>query len=171
MSRDADLRRAAVLSLLPAALCACRADHVRRDSTASAQPSTATAPSDASPDERAIRAATQRWNAAQGSTDTTELFSVFADQGVWLRPNLPAPILNKDSLRKFARILNTPSSDQTQETLRVVVASSGDLAYELGRFSRGGQRQGYYVRVWQKQGTEWKLLATVPQAYEPVKAR
>jgi uncharacterized protein (TIGR02246 family) len=132
---------------------------------------------DVAAEERAIRDATQRWSSVARRGDTTGMYAIYADDGVWLRPG-SIPMLNRDSLRAhLAGSVEPPPSDslvQPQETMRVVVAKSGDLAYELGRFTNPAGAPvagGFYIRVWRKDGGQWKLLATAPRAYAPDKGR
>ena len=142
----------------------------------------ATAAVDLAADEHAVRDATQRWASALRAGDSTAIHALYSDDAVWLRPG-SRPILNRDSLylgfapggdirRRGSPPGTAPDSgrlgDQTQETMRVVVSRSGDLAYELGRFSTPGPGAvGLYVRVWQKQNGQWRLLATAPRVYAP----
>jgi ketosteroid isomerase-like protein len=129
---------------------------------------------DVAAEERVVREATQRWASALRRGDTTAMQALYAEEGVWLRP-ASIPMLNRDSLRVDLRSDRGPgspadSSTQQQETMRVVVARSGELAYELGRFFTPGNPPsavGFYTRVWQKRDGQWRLLATAPRAYAP----
>ena len=157
------IARALGLALLLTA-CASPPPNTAGDTTAAA------APVDLAAEERGIREVTQRWASALRRGDTTAMNALFADDGVWLIQT-GIPVLNRDSLR--ADVFGPAPSDsstQQQETMRVVVAKSGDLAYELGRFTNPPGAPvpgGFYVRVWQKQGGQWKLLATAPRVYTP----
>jgi len=68
------------------------------------------------------RDATQRWSSVARRGDTTGMYAIYADDGVWLRPG-SIPMLNRDSLRAhLAGSVEPPPSDslvQPQETVRV----------------------------------------------------
>ena len=153
------------LSAVVLALAACTPKPA--ETTADSAALAPTGAVDLAAEERAVRDATQRWASALRRGDTTTMNALYADDGAWLIQT-GIPILNRDSLR--ADVFGPAprdSSAQQQETMRVVMAKSGDLAYELGRFFGGGGPQGFYVRVWQKQGGQWRLLATAPRVYTP----
>lgn len=67
------------------------------------------------------------------------------------------------------------SAHMKTEPLRIVTSQSGDLAYEYSRFTfEYDQKDGAHVmfqagllRVWQKQGSEWKEAAVFARPYEP----
>ena len=56
------------------------------------------------------------------------------------------------------------------EPLQVVVATSGDLAYAVGRYKKKAgpdeeQEQGYYIRIWQRDAHgQWaiRLVSLLP---------
>jgi ketosteroid isomerase-like protein len=65
------------------------------------------------------------------------------------------------------------SQKQKTEPIRIVIADSGDLAYEYSKFTlefdlKSGQHystEGGVLRVWQNQGGEWKLAAWFNHPY------
>jgi ketosteroid isomerase-like protein len=68
-----------------------------------------------------------------------------------------------------------PGSQKTKtEPIRIVVADSHDLAYEYSKFTlefdmKSGKHdrfEGGLLRVWQKQGGEWKQAAVFMRPYE-----
>ena len=120
-------------------------------------------------DEAAIRAATREWNAAEASKDLEKCISFYADDGERFATGSPA-IRGAVALRnEWRKYLSSPGTFQWK-TSKVEVSSSGDLAYETGRFvlktvDKNGQpttTNGKYVCVWKKQADgKWKVVADI----------
>jgi uncharacterized protein (TIGR02246 family) len=120
-------------------------------------------------DEAAIRAATREWNAAEAAKDLEKCVSFYADDGERFATGSPA-IRGAAALRKeWQKYLSSPGTFQWN-TSKVEVSSSGDLAYETGRFllktiDKNGQpvmTNGKYVCVWKKQTDgKWKVVADI----------
>jgi uncharacterized protein (TIGR02246 family) len=137
-----------------AALC-CAALSCRRDTRAD--------------DEAAIRAATREWNAAEAARDVERCVSFYAEDGERFAAGSPL-IRGIDGLRKeWRKYVLSPGTFQWT-TSRVEVSTSGDLAYETGKFvlktvDKNGQTSttnGKYVCVWRKQSDgKWKVIADI----------
>ena len=120
-------------------------------------------------DEAAIRAATREWNAAEAAKDVEKCVSFYAADGERFATGSPV-IRGIDALRtEWRKYVSSPGTFQWN-TLKVEVSSSGDLAYETGRFvlktvDRNGQPStttGKYVCVWKKQRDgKWKVEADI----------
>ena len=120
-------------------------------------------------DEAAIRAATREWNAAEAAKDLEKCISFYADDGERFATGSPA-IHGAAALRnEWRKYLSSPGTFQWS-TSKVDVSSSGDMAYETGRFvltsvDKDGQpttTKGKYVCVWKKQANgKWKVVADI----------
>jgi ketosteroid isomerase-like protein len=130
---------------------------------AGASPAQAGAPN---ADADAIRAADAAWFAAELRRDVEAIMPFVADAAVFQPPDTPA-FVGSDAVRKFYRaFFELPFTDVGGSSDSIIVASSGDLAYDVGRnyvVLRGpeGQRryEGKYLAVWRKTGTSWKVTA------------
>jgi uncharacterized protein (TIGR02246 family) len=141
--------------LLPLAALCCSASSCRRDTRAD--------------DEAAIRAATREWNAAEAAKDVEKCVSFYAEDGERFATGSPV-VRGTDALRKeWRKYVSSPGTFQWN-TSRVEVSSSGDLAYETGKFilktvDKNGQpstTNGKYVCVWKKQRDgKWKVIADI----------
>lgn len=120
-------------------------------------------------DEAAIRAATREWNAAEAAKDLEKCISFYAEDGERLATGSPV-IRGTAALRnEWQKYLSSPGTFQWS-TSKVEVSSSGDLAYETGRFvlktiDKNGQpatTYGKYVCVWKRQNDgKWKVVADI----------
>lgn len=133
----------------------------------------------ASPDpqqsaEATIRKLRQEFVAAVNARDPEKTLLLWADNGVALAENIK--MVEMPALREALKqiILSGRRTDLVMETTRI--EHSGDLAYELGRYSfviaqpDGSRKQerGKYLDVWKKQpGGEWRLVAHAPSADAP----
>jgi ketosteroid isomerase-like protein len=108
----------------------------------------------------------RRWLALEESKQIDAIVELYADDAVELPSNTPL-IRGRTAIREWYKgWLLDPSNHLTFETVDVVVASSGDLAYERGtyRFTmktpKGSSEDvGKYVTVWTRVRGEWKVLA------------
>ena len=120
-------------------------------------------------DETAIRAATREWNAAEAAKDVEKCVSFYAQDGERFATGSPI-IRGTDALRtEWRKYVSSPGTFRWN-TSKVEVSSSGDLAYETGRFvlntvDKDGQpvtTTGKYVCVWKKQRDgKWKVVADI----------
>jgi uncharacterized protein (TIGR02246 family) len=127
-------------------------------------------------DEAAIQAAVKEWSAAAQAKDPDKFASYYADDGVLMLENSP-DFSGKASIRQaVGGLMQDPNFALAFESDKVVVARSGDLAYETGTYSltlsdpkkKPATQKGHYVVVWQKQsdGT-WKAVRDVPVSDPP----
>lgn len=104
----------------------------------------------------------QHWNAG----DLDRLTQAFAPDAVYMPPH-HAAIHGRDAIREYLKTpLKHGVNDLTYEV--TFIKHSGDLAYDVGRYSmslprpEGGRRQdrGKYLTVWQRQADgQWKIAA------------
>jgi uncharacterized protein (TIGR02246 family) len=122
-------------------------------------------------DEAAIRAAITEWAGSAQAKDAEKFASFYAEDAVLMLADSP-PISGKAAIDAgIGGMMQDPNFALSFEPDSVVVARSGDLAYETGTFSltmsdpkkKPATEQGHYVVVWQKQadGT-WKVVRDAP---------
>jgi uncharacterized protein (TIGR02246 family) len=130
-------------------------------------------------DEAAIRAAVKEWSASAQAKDADKFTSVYAEDAVIMFANAP-DVSGKAAIREaVGGMMKDPNFALTFEADRVVVARSGDLAYETGTYAftmsdakkKPSTEKGYYVVVWQK-GADgvWKVVRDVPVSDPPEEA-
>jgi uncharacterized protein (TIGR02246 family) len=133
-----------------------------------------TPPPDTRPaDEAAIRAAVTEWAAAAQAKDAAKFASFYADDAVLMMGGAP-PVSGKAAIDKMAaEMMQDPNFALSFQADNVVVARSGDLAYETGTWSmtmsdpkkKPATEAGHYVDIWQKQADgAWKVVRDVPVA-------
>ena len=113
-----------------------------------------------------IRAADAAWFAAELGRDLDGIMPFVADNAVFQPPDAPT-FVGTEAVRKFYRALfELPYTDIGGSSDSIVVASSGDLAYDIGRnyvVLKGpdGERrhEGKYLAVWQRIEKKWKVTA------------
>jgi uncharacterized protein (TIGR02246 family) len=139
----------------------------------------AVAPDNRAADEATIRANIKEWSAAARAKDATKFVSYYADDGVVMLAGAP-DISGIAAIREgIGGMMQDANFALSFEADNVVVARSGDLAYETGTYSMTMSRpdgkpapeQGRYVVVWRKQadGT-WKVVVDAPSSDPPAGA-
>lgn len=116
-----------------------------------------------------IRATDARWLAAARARDAARSASFWSDDAVLLFPDMP-PVIGKNALLDYvAGSFKDPDFSITFGTDTIVVASSGDMAYEIGRdtitYNDGRRRvttMNNGVVVWRKQPDgQWKAAVDI----------
>jgi uncharacterized protein (TIGR02246 family) len=128
------------------------------------------APDTRAADERAIRDLETEWPKAIAAKDVERFVSFYADDATVFDPNVPA-VTGKEAIRADAtKFLATPGISMSEQTVKVEVARSGDLAYSHGTFTmsmEGPKKKpitvkGKYVTVYKKQPDgKWKAVADI----------
>lgn len=127
-------------------------------------------------DEAAIRAALASWSAASEAKDAEAFASVYAPDAVLMLEGAPDLTGREAILAGITGMMQDPNFNLSFETEQVVVAKSGDLAYETGTYSltvsdpegNPASQHGNYVVVWQKQSDGgWKVVRDVPVSDPP----
>ena len=132
----------------------------------------AQAPPDTRPaDEAAIHAAVTEWSASAQVKDADKFTSFYAEDAVVMMEDAP-DISGKAAIREaIGGMMQDPNFSLSFEADKVVVARSGDLAYETGTYAmtlsdakkQPSTEKGNYVVVWQKQADgAWKVVRDVP---------
>jgi ketosteroid isomerase-like protein len=126
-------------------------------------------------DEATIRLYSQAASNAAGARDFDKLFSFYADDAIAYNNDGPTET-SKEVMRADAQNSLVPGSTISWKTAAVVVARSGDLAYERGHYiytstGKDGKvetRTGNYVLVWRKlPGETWKIVSDMDTADPP----
>jgi uncharacterized protein (TIGR02246 family) len=107
----------------------------------------------------------QRWAQNWNARDLDKLIQAYAPDAVYMPPH-HAAIHGRDAIREY---LKTPMQHGVGELTYEVtfIKHSGDLAYDVGRYTmsvprEGGKRQdrGKYLTVWRRQGDgDWLIVA------------
>ena len=127
-------------------------------------------------DEAALRATIRDWAAAAQAKDAGKFVSVYAEDAVVMLANAP-DMKGIAAIREgVPGMMQDPAFALSFEPDNVVVARSGDLAYETGPYSmtmtgpgkKPSTEKGRYVTVWRKQadGT-WKVAVDAPVSDPP----
>ena len=116
---------------------------------------------DRSADERAIRKVDSEMVAALNVRDVDQWLSHFADDARMLPPGEP-PVIGKDAIRKLIEgYLALPTFAVAHHLESVVVATSGDLAYDTYSYEMGKPvvESGKDVSLYRKgPDGSWKLI-------------
>ena len=127
-------------------------------------------------DEAALRATIKEWAAAAQAKDAAKFVSFYADDAVVMMAGAP-DISGMAAIREgIGAMMQDPHFALSFEPDNVVVARSGDLAYETGPYSmtmtgpgrKPATERGHYVVVWRRQvdGT-WKAVVDAPLSDPP----
>jgi ketosteroid isomerase-like protein len=127
---------------------------------------------DVGAEEQAVRAASATWLKAVQARDWAAAAAHLAPDGM-LFPEHSEPVIGPAAAQAFdeAAWAALPHDTLRWSTDAVVVAASGDLAYELGRWTMAGAGQGdrgRYVTVWRKLNGVWKAAADMGVSTMPV---
>ncbi len=138
--------------------------------TACAEPSTSE-PDTRAADEAAIRSAVETWSAAAAAKDAEAFARVYADDAILMLEDAP-DLRGLAAIREgTAGMMQDPNFALSFDVANVVVARSGDLAYETGTYAmtmsdpdgNPAPDAGHYVVVWRKQGDgQWKVVVDAP---------
>ena len=124
---------------------------------------------DASSNENAIRALDAAWSQAAGAKDLDKTVSFYADDASLLPANAPIAT-GKDAIRAaWSQFMALPGFSLSFTPNKIVVAKSGDMAYEIGTFQstlndaqgKPAASVGKYVVNWQKRSGQWKVVADI----------
>jgi len=131
--------------------------------------SSVTFANDASADEQTIRALDTAWSHAAETKDLDKTVSFYADDASILPPNMPIAT-GKNAIRAvWSQFMSMPGFSITFAPSKVVIAKSGDMAYEIGTFQttvndaqgKPTSSVGKFVVNWQKRGGQWKVVADI----------
>lgn len=130
---------------------------------------------DVAKEEAAIRATDVQWLAAAKARDAESTATFWSDDATILMPN-SAPVVGRQAIRAYvAESFRSPDFSITWTTYRVVVASSGDMAYGTGvdeiTFRDGKQlvnAKNNALVIWKKQPDgRWKAAVDIATPAAP----
>lgn len=124
---------------------------------------------DRAAEERAIRSQEQRWQEALRAGDSAAIGGFYIDDGYYLPQDSDGYEGAQAVSSRWLGERRFGVTDLVREPKRIEVASSGDMAYEVGTYkvrwkskeSGEGEASGNYVTVWKKAGGEWKTAAYI----------
>jgi uncharacterized protein (TIGR02246 family) len=127
-------------------------------------------------DEAAIQAAVEEWSTAAQAKDAEKFASFYTEDAVLMMESAP-DVHGITALREaMGGMMQDPHFSLSFAADNVVVARSGDLAYETGSYTltlsdpegNPSTQRGHYVDVWRKSadGT-WRVAVDVPVSDPP----
>jgi uncharacterized protein (TIGR02246 family) len=127
---------------------------------------------DLAAEEQAIRDASAKWESAYQAKDWAGAAANFASDGVLILANRE-PLVGPAAIQASTEAdwAAMPDASITWTIDNVIVAASGDLAYETGSYTfsnEGEQETGKYITVWRKLNGEWKVIADMGVSTMPV---
>ncbi len=127
-------------------------------------------------DEATLRATIKEWAAAAQAKDAAKFVSFYTEDAVVMMAGAPDISGLPDIREGIGHMMQDPAFALSFEPATVVVARSGDLAYETGPYSmtmtgpdkKPATETGHYVVIWRKQadGT-WKAAVDAPISDPP----
>ena len=123
---------------------------------------------DTAAEAQAIRELSRQWVATVATKDPAATVKFYTDDSVMLPQDAPVAE-GHDAIAKVWRgYFDLPDFSLTFSPTKINVSSSGDMAYEIGRYALGFrgdkglvQEKGKYVVVWKKVGGTWKAAADI----------
>lgn len=121
-------------------------------------------------DETAIRALDGQWSAAAEAKDLEKTVSFYTEDAAAFPFNAPKAAGKTQVRELWAHLMGLPGFGLTFSPTEITVASSGDLAYDVGTFllkvndpqGNPAPVAGKYVVVWKKQSDKhWKVVADI----------
>lgn len=118
-------------------------------------------------DEETIREMDAAWSQALQNKDLNKVMSNYAEDASFLPPDEPI-IRGQGNIREwFVKRVATPGYSATFAPGTIVIAKSGDIAYELGTFhvtvnnasGKPIEYSGKHLVAWEKRGGHWKVVA------------
>ena len=123
---------------------------------------------DVAAEEAKIRDLDKKWVAAVGAKDATASANFYAVDGVIMPAGAPIAQGRSAIASVWKGFLGLKNFDLTFAPSEVTIASSGDIAYEIGTYALGfdGDKGpvkdvGKYVVVWKKVEGAWQVAADI----------
>jgi uncharacterized protein (TIGR02246 family) len=158
------IRSILVLSV-PVLLAACQASDKPADGAAVKSSATA---ADTGADEQSIRGQVAGWIELAKAKDARTIAGLYTEDGALMPPNAPISKGRDDIEKTWAAMMQAPGFELDIIPERIVVSSSGDMAFDRGAYrltvAPDGKKQtdtGKYVVVWRKVDGEWKAAADI----------
>jgi ketosteroid isomerase-like protein len=117
----------------------------------------------------------KKWNLAVAAKDSLTVAGLYAEDGRLLVPNGPTVTGRKAIASWWGAMLRLPNSTVSFAPTTVVVAKSGDLAYELGSYRLSIDMpqgrvsdSGKTMVIWKKVGGSWQVTADMYSSERPL---
>ena len=118
-------------------------------------------------DEQTIREIDTTWSQALQHKDLDKVMSNYAEDASLLPSDEPIVRGHANIREWFRKRIAAPGYSATFAPTAIVVARSGDIAYELGTFhvtlndasGRPLEYSGKHLVTWEKRGGHWKVVA------------
>jgi uncharacterized protein (TIGR02246 family) len=130
-------------------------------------------------DEDAIHALVKEWSGAAQSKDPAKFTAVYAEDATVMMEGM-ADVSGKAAIKEaITGMMSDPNFALSFAADKVVVARSGDLAYETGTYTmtmsdakkKPATQSGHYVVVWRKEADgSWKAVIDAPISDPPATA-
>lgn len=121
---------------------------------------------DLAAEEKAIRDLDQQWVDAVAAKDTARIAQLYATDGLLMPPDGQALGGRAGAQKGWGAMFAIPGFGLRFGPTRIVVAQSGDMAYDIGTYTlqmngpKGpAEDKGKYLVVWKKQEGAWKVAA------------
>jgi uncharacterized protein (TIGR02246 family) len=151
--------RLLLLALAP--VLACSPTKAATDDSAAAAPKV-----DYAAEEKAIRDLDAQWANAVAAKDTAAISKLYATDALFMPPNMQALGGRAGAQKGWGGMFSMLGFGLTFGPTKIVVAQSGDMAYDIGTytFTMQGAKgpvedKGKYLVVWKKQDGQWKVVA------------
>lgn len=119
-------------------------------------------------EETALRNMDLQWSEAASKRGADQFVRYFADDAIFLPPNVPALTSNAAIQRWASELMSNPGFSLNWQPTKVGVSRGGDMGYTSGTYEltltgpngKPVSDQGKYLTVWQKQADgSWKVVA------------
>ena len=143
---------------------------------ATESPPPAEPPDTRAAEEAALRATLDQWVAAAQEKDAEKFASFYTEDGILMLEGAPDARGMAALVEDTTGMMSDPNFSLSFAPDEVVVARSGDLAYDVGSYTltmsdpEGNPvtQKGYYVDVWKKNAAgEWKVAVDAPVSDPP----
>lgn len=130
---------------------------------------------DTAAEEQAIRRADAAWSKDLQAKDLDAVMENYDQDAAFLVPNQPI-IVGKQAIREwFQARIDTPGYTASFEPTKIMVSSSGDMAYELGVFAAASRSAdgttlrtvGKHLVTWKKHDGRWLVTAEAISSDSP----
>jgi uncharacterized protein (TIGR02246 family) len=125
-------------------------------------------------EEAAIQDMNKKWLELVAKKDAAGIAQIYAEDGALMPPGAPKIAGREGVQSAWSELMQTPGTEITFGTERLVMAKSGDMAADIGNYDlKTGEgasqttEHGKYVVVWVKRDGKWQVLSDMFSGDEP----